>query len=363
MELTYSGLTQYLEAQVDQMVVIKETAQLGGLTTGTDALKQFGYGQPVRVTYQVGDREEKIVIHQINTNAFGHERDDDRVATVWLDHTAFNNLPRHVPAIDMIACTKEGAMHSLKSAHELLLVTGYRPGRPYADDFFRIRDEGALQAADIRRAEMLASYLAQIHQEKRDEPRLWRRRLRDLIGHGEGIMGLTDSYAENLPYASETDLRRIEEQANCWRWRLKPLHHRLSQVHGDFHPFNILFEEDNTFHILDRSRGEWGEPADDVSCLTINYLFFSLQRYGELAGPFLELHERFWEQYLAHRDDAELTKVIQPWFAWRTLVLASPIWYPTISEDNRRKLLTFARRLLASKQYDYHQVNQYFMEA
>jgi hypothetical protein len=210
---------------------------------------------------------------------------------------------------------------------------------------------------------VLAAYLAKIHQVKQEDPTLWRRRLRDLIGHGEGIMGLTDSYPQGLPYVTGDELRSIEEAANRWRWRLKPLSHRLSQVHGDFHPFNVLFEEELDFHLLDRSRGEWGEPADDVSCMTINYLFFSLQRSGGLRGPFRELHDCFWEHYLALRPDEQLVTVIQPWFAWRALVLASPVWYPTISEDVRRKLLTFARRVMSSDRYDYRRVNQYMKDA
>jgi aminoglycoside phosphotransferase (APT) family kinase protein len=206
---------------------------------------------------------------------------------------------------------------------------------------------------------VLAAYLSEIHQVKSDDPALWRRRLRDLVGHGEGIMGLTDSYPQGLPYVTEAELRSMEEMANHWRWRLKPQSHRLSQVHGDFHPFNILFEDGLQFHILDRSRGEWGEPADDVSCMTINYLFFSLQRYGRLKGPLSELYDRFWESYLALEPNVEVTLAIQPWFAWRALVLASPIWYPTISEDVRRKLLVFARQVMSTDQYEYQQVDQY----
>ena len=83
-------------------------------------------------------------------------------------------------------------------------------------------------------------------------------------------MGLTDNYPPNLNYVADRELRSIEEMANRWRWRLKPSANRLSQVHGDFHPFNIIFEEEDKFWVLDRSRGEWGEPADDVSCLSIN---------------------------------------------------------------------------------------------
>ena len=111
--------------------------------------------------------------------------------------------------------------------------------------------------------------------------------------------------------------------------------------------------------MLDRSRGEWGEPADDVSCMAINNIFFSLQCYGRLDGPFDELHDRFWETYLGARKDDELGRVIQPWFAWRALVIASPVWYPTIATDVRRKLLTFARKVLLSKEYDYTLVNRY----
>jgi hypothetical protein len=48
----------------------------------------------------------------------------------------------------------------------------------------------------------------------------------------------------------------------------------------------VLFREGVDFTVLDRSRGEWGEPADDVTAMTINYIFYSLQKYGELAGVF-----------------------------------------------------------------------------
>ncbi len=352
-------LQQYLEERTGVPVEIQRVQELSGTSSGTDALKQFGYGRPLLVGYAAAGREYREVFHRIRRNAFGRERDDDRVAAVWLDYSTFNRLPRHVPAVDMVAFGADGDLRSLCQARDLLLVTTYRPGALYADDLMRIRDEGEARLLDFERAEQLATYLAEIHQVAHDDPWLWRRRLRDLVGHGEGIMGLTDSYSPDLPYATGDDLREIEEAANRWRWRLKPLSHRLRQVHGDFHPFNLLFEEGTTFHVLDRSRGEWGEPADDLSCLTINYLFFSLQRWGRLEGPFRALHDRFWEVYLRVRPDDELAAVIQPWFAWRTLVLASPVWYPTIADEVRKALLAFARRVLSLERYDYRRVNDY----
>jgi hypothetical protein len=314
------------------------------------------------VSYQVGGQKKQVVFHSINRNAFGREREDDRVAAVWLDFNTFNNLPRHVRAVDMLCHTSDGMIHSMSSANEISLVTDYQPGRTYAADLVGICDEGEAQPLDFQRVQALADYLAEIHQVKKEDPLLWRRRLRDLIGHGEGIMGLTDSYPLDLPYLSEGELQSIEEEANRWRWRLKPLAHRLSQVHGDFHPYNVLFEKGLDFYLLDRSRGEWGEPADDVSCMTINYLFFSLQHSNKLDGVFREMHDRFWERYLSQRADEELAAVIQPWFAWRALVVASPIWYPTIPDETRRKLLNFAHRVLTTEEYEYTNVNQYLEE-
>src|SRR5436189_5826737 len=99
-------------------------------------------------------------------------------------------------------------------------------------------------------------------------------------------MGLIDSYPREHDSIDHDLLRDIESQCVDWRWRLKDRVHRLRQVHGDFHPWNILFDQGANFVLLDRSRGEWGEPADDVTCLTMNYLFFSLQRSGRLEGDF-----------------------------------------------------------------------------
>jgi aminoglycoside phosphotransferase family enzyme len=130
-------------------------------------------------------------------------------------------------------------------------------------------------------------------------------------------------------------------------------------VHGDFHPWNILFRTGNDFTVLDRSRGEWGESTDDVTCLTINYLFSSLQRHGRLAGPFATLFGRFWQRYLEQTKDHEMLAVAAPFFAFRALVLANPLWYPNLAEPLRRKLFAFIRRLLDAETFDPHRVNEY----
>jgi hypothetical protein len=97
--------------------------------------------------------------------------------------------------------------------------------------------------------------------------------------------------------------------------------------------------------------------------MTINYIFYSLQKYGELAGVFDRLFRLFWENYLRKTEDWEILEVVQPFYAWRSLVVASPIWYPNLSLDVRRKLLNFARNVLHYEKFDLDAVNSYLQSS
>jgi hypothetical protein len=45
---------------------------------------------------------------------------------------------------------------------------------------------------DLDRADALCDYLVEIHQISANEPGLYTRRIRELVGHGECIMGIAD---------------------------------------------------------------------------------------------------------------------------------------------------------------------------
>jgi aminoglycoside phosphotransferase (APT) family kinase protein len=235
----------------------------------------------------------------------------------------------------------------------------YVEGQGYFEDLTRLRDGGKLTDLDLARADALCDYLVEIHRVTGPDPVLYVRRIRELVGHGECIMGLTDSYPPRYEFIDAALLEGIEHRCVAWRWRLKGRPHRLRQVHGDFHPWNILFREGTDFQVLDRARGEWGDAADDVTCLSMNYLFFSLQRSGRLEGRFETLFFRFWERYLEKSGDREILEVVAPFFAFRGLVMASPLWYPTLPERVRRKLFAFIQGVLDADTFDPHQVNAY----
>src|SRR6478672_9235902 len=61
-------------------------------------------------------------------------------------------------------------------------------------------------------------------------------------------------------------------------------------------------------------------------------MFFSLQQTGTLDGCFATLFSRFWQRYLNATGDDELHAGVGPYFAFRALVVANPVWYPTGGE-------------------------------
>jgi aminoglycoside phosphotransferase (APT) family kinase protein len=283
----------------------------------------------------------------------------DRAQMLLWDHSAFNRLPRHVRSIDVGAFCNDGRTISLGAAEEFFELTDYGEGRPYVEDIHRMRDDAQLLECDVARADALCDYLVGIHGVPHDNSDLYARRIRELIGHSECIMGLIDSYPAGHDVVHRQLLKEIEQRCVDWRWRIKDRVHRLWQVHGDFHPWNILFREGTDFVLLDRSRGEWGDPADDVTSLTMNYLFFSLQRSGRLDGNFGSLFQRFWDRYLAASRDSEMLQVAAPFFAFRGLVMAHPVWYPHLSEDVRGKLFNFMQAVLHADSFNPDEVNHY----
>jgi len=322
-------------------------------------LKEFGYGVPYEVEFVIKGELKSIILETMRPGAFGHEHFSDRAGILLWQHSAFNKLPRHAESVDVGGFTEDGSLKSLGNCKEFFIVTDRVKGRPYFRDLDRIKEKERLTDLDRRRCLALSNYLIKIHGVKSDEAGLYVRRIRELVGHGECVMGLCDSYPSGLEYISEEDLCRIERQCVDWRCELKGKTHRLAQVHGDYHPWNILFRRGTDFSVLDRSRGEWGEAADDVSAMSVNYLFYSLRTYGRLDGPFEELFGSFWENYLDKTGDKEILEVVQPFYAWRGLVIASPIWYPNLPLELRTKLLNFIKGVLEAERFVLEDVNSY----
>lgn len=356
--LKKTALERYLQGRFGRSTVLLSYGPIGK-ESSKGTYKQYGYGSPVKITFQVGRSRRSAVLETMSPGPFGHEHMADRAQAILWDYDSYGRLPRHVTALDVGAFTSSQELFSVAQAREFFVLTQWTEGASYHEDLQRLVKGNSLRALDRRRTKAMAAYLAQIHRKKRRDPDLYRRRLRELIGHGECIMGLTDSYPARYGFIKEDLLRNVEESCNRWRWQLRGEAGRLSQVHGDFHPWNVLFRTGTDFSVLDRSRGEWGEPADDVTSMTINYLFFSLCRWGEMRGPFEVLFRLLWDTYVEASGDEAVTRTAAPFFAFRGLVLASPVWYPKLPIEVRRTIFRFMQNVLDEPRFDPALVNEY----
>jgi len=358
-ELKVERLEEYLSSVYKAPVKVLRVVPLGRV--GAADLKGFGYGVPYFIEFSVGGEIKRVVLETMRPEGFGHDYFSDRASVLLWQHSFFNKLPRHVRSVDVGAFTADGeTLKSVGDCCEFFILTEFvGDGMLYHSDLDRIKESGFATDLDEERCVALSDYIAEIHSVKKDAPGLYFRRVRDLVGDGEGIFGLTDSYPSGLGYVDEKFFVEFEKTCVEWRWRLKHKANRLSQVHGDFHPWNVMFKQGLDFTVLDRSRGEWGEPADDVSAMTINYIFYSLQAFGSMDGPFERLFLLFWRNYLDRTGDEEILSVAQPFYAWRSLVVASPLWYPNLPIDVRRKIFGFATKVLKAKEFDFESVESY----
>ncbi len=366
--MNWSEFSQKIEAYLSQLlgssVKVKNVRPLGAGEKETirEGLKGFGYGVPYFVEFVVNGKTQQVVLETMRREGFGHDHFSDRAGILIWQNSSFNRLPKHVKSLDVGCFTVNGGLKSVGDCEEFFILTEYVSGKLYYYDLDRIRDTDEYTPLDEERCLALSDYLVGIHSAKREAPWLYIRRIRDLVGHGECIMGIIDNYPQDLSYITKKDFIEIEKKCVEWRWRLKKKTHRLAQVHGDYHPWNIMFKEGTEFTVLDRSRGEWGEPADDVTALTINYIFYSLQRYGKLGGAFQKLFDVFWNNYLDKTEDDEILEIVQPFYAWRSLVVASPIWYPHIPLEIRKKLFNFIHNVLETEKFELKAVNSYLKE-
>lgn len=352
------ALEEYLAFIYGIAVEVTKVRKLKNVNSRKE-IEEFIYGEPLLVEVLVAGKIDHLVINTVSKDKPSYTRRADRAGKVLLDYDTSNKLPHHVPCLGVGAFTEDGNILSLEKTAEFFLVSHYTSGRTFEKDLNKLSQGADLIPEDKIRVLALSDYLVQIHNHKQTNPSLYLRRIGDLFANSEGIFSLTESYPSNFSIATASRLQKIEQRSIEWRWRLKERANRLSQVHGDFHPWNILFQKTGEFSVLDRRNGEWGEPAEDVSAMSIHFISHSLQRHGALRGIFKVLFDVFWDHYLQNTQDIELASVIQPYFAWRALGLAHPSLYPNLSNETRLLLFNFIDNVLAEEWFDPQSINTY----
>ncbi len=313
------------------------------------------HGTGFSLIIDTAEGRKEYVIKDLAPQGLGHDYPSDRAAVFLLAYDEYAKLPNHVKPVDVITVLADGSVKSIAGGREYFLIMEKVEGRNYFNDLEEMKEKDALTEADREKIRTMVSYLADIHSKKHTSKDLYWRKVRDTIGHGECLMGVFDSYPDGT--LSYEEMAEIEKLCIDWRARLKNFHHRLCQIHGDFHPGNIWFK-DTEFVLLDRSRGPWGDAADDVTALTINYIFYSIMYRDRLEGAYEEALRFFYDEYIKATGDDELMKVVPLFYAFRGAVVAHPVFYPQLRPEQRQAVFNLVKGMLQEETFSADKINQ-----
>jgi hypothetical protein len=320
------------------------------------------------IILSISNQIKRIVMRIVRGDTgWGHDYLSDHSSVLLLQHNLLRSAPVGTcsESFDVAALTSDGTIKSIGESIEFLHFVDEIPeseSSPYSKDLFKIAEKQSLSDNDILRARVIAEYLAKLHSQKNQNPNLYSRHIRDLIGHGEMLMGVIDTYPPsiNLDFTSIEELERIEVETVHWRNRIKYSSKRCSRIHGDVHPFgNVRFKKDNSILALDMSREKFGEPADDVAGMSINYLFFSIWKHGKLTPHFEKLFKIFLDEYINKTKDKDILRYMPPFYAFRGTVIAHPLYYPDLETFKRRKIFNFILNVINDKEFNPDTLESY----
>jgi len=111
--------------------------------------------------------------------------------------------------------------------------------------------------------------------------------------------------------------------------------------------------------LLDASREIYGDPADDVTTMAVNYIWFAVMQSGKFSGPFADLFNAYWSNYMKKTKNKGILRTAGIFFAFRGVVVAHPVFYGLQSDTVRRKMLRFVDNVLGETTFDPKKINSY----
>jgi len=356
-ELKVENVEAYLKKAFGDGARLSGVGDIGNLDE--QGMKGFGYGKPLLIKYDLGGETREAVLSVMKGDKYGHQFYWDRAAILMFQFETSARMERHVRPVGLGYVNGQDELVPVEDPREFFILNEKLEGHDYFLDLERIRS-GDFRESDVETAREFARWLARLHSVSYDSPHLYYRRIRNLIGSSECILGLIDeAYPRPYGFYNDSKFILLEKRLIDWRWKLKDYSHRLSAVHGDFHPWNVLVTYEGDFSVLDRSRGEWGEPGGDLATMAINYLLWSLYSHTRLNGPYEKMYKAYFKEYIAQTGDNEIFEVMAPFFVFRCLVIASPEWYPDHPAEIRKRLFRLMENVLEDDVFDWENINKY----
>lgn len=347
--------------KIPEKALIKYLAAKEKLPVRIISYKKLGsgwHGAGHRLVYLTGRKIKEVIIRTQRPLGFSHEYPADQARVFLLQHQLSKLIPRHIRSIDVGGLSAKNEAITIGGCKAFFQVVEKANGIEYMDDLENILKRGKMIEGDREKALLLSDYLVRLHARKFNGTAnlarsIHRRHTRDAVGHGEMLMGVIDTYPDKLSWITGREMTAIIVAAVRFREKIKDRHSRLCRMHGDFHPGNVIFASKKEFVVLDASREVWGEPADDLTAMGINYLWFALRQEGKFSGPFMELFRLFLNNYLKKTKDKGVIRIMPLFMAFRGVVVAHPRFYPDQTNSSRRKMLRYIAGCLKAGKFKW----------
>ena len=355
MDLDNKSIEKYLQTKYEGKISNINIKKLGSGVLGT------GYS----LKFKINNKDKILVLKSLFTGNLGMDHYSDRGASLLDAHDNYNKMENHVKSEDVIAQNDDNSLTSMGNAKEFYILMEEAKGIDLFKDFDKIKETKQLTEEIKDKIIKISNFLVELHKNKHNSISLYRRKIRDTIGSGGSLIGILDMHPDLAFNQFEKKWMKIVKNSIMY-WHLsRNMHHRLCEIHADYHPGNLWFENNN-LTILDRARGRFGEPADDITAFIINPIMYSLITNGRFEGPFKEMFDIFWNNYFKQTKDKEMRKIIAPYLAFRVAVVTNPIFYNDESLGGkerakfiRSKLINLSLNILNDNEFDPKKINTY----
>ncbi|MAG61441.1 hypothetical protein CMI43_01315 [Candidatus Pacearchaeota archaeon] len=355
MDLKNNIIEKYLKEKYGGKISNINIEKLGSGVLGT------GYS----LKFKINNKEKTLVLKSLFTENLGMDHYSDRASSLLDAHDNYNKMDNHVKSEDVIAQNEDNSLTSVGNAKEFYILMEEAKGDDLFKDFNEIKETKQLKDETKEKILTISNFLVELHKNKHKSIPLYRRKIRDTIGSGGSLIGLLDMHPDSAFEQFEKKWMSIVSKSIIFWRRSRDMHNRLCEIHADYHPGNLWFE-DQKLTILDRSRGRFGEPADDITAFIINPIMYSLITNGNFEGPFKEIFDIFWNNYFKKTNDKEMRKIMAPYIAFRVAVVTNPIFYNDESLGGkekakfiRTKMINLALNILKDNEFNPGKINTY----
>jgi hypothetical protein len=291
----------------------------------------------------IDGQTRRVVVRMGSPDGPFHHPEDAARQLLW--YARLPGLPNHSRVLSVGVKDDGGEWRELVAPLTVAVVEEFLVGTPYRRDLNRIRDRRRLEAGDQERARTLARYLAGIHQHRHEDADAYLRGLRELVGGMEGVMSVVAMYPPAFRFEQRALVDRLQAAVAERAIDLQYCDRPVADVHGDFHPGNILFSDDGQVRVVDRGRIECDEVAVDVGAVLMDFIALGLTD-PDLRAPARTLAETFVNEYIDASGDTGVTTALPVHTAMRAAAAASPTFHPKTVDRTRIATLTAGIRIL-----------------